>query len=268
MIIEHQPLFRNMAKVSELVCRDSGVVTTDESWHQEPMYAPYSRLYYVKDGAGVLYSESERMPLEPGYVYVAPCGMKYGYYGTDSVTKLYFHINLLLGADDCDAFADYGHFIRLERTVEQIDRLIGWFLAEDPFGHMVIKSELYRTACEALQIVRETDGSHVGYSRPIMRAIGYIHRNLSARLTVGEISEEIFCSRSRLSMLFREEMGQSVARYIDDLLMSEAQTMLLYSERSVGEISDRLGFCDQFYFSRCFTKRFSVSPTQFRKSRG
>lgn len=267
MIIERQPMLRNAMKQAELVCRDSGVVTTDESWHCEPMYAPYSRVYYVMDGAGMLYSEEEQIPLEAGYVYLAPCGMKYGFYGTDSVKKLYFHINLML-TDDCDAFADYGHFIRLPREIGYIKQLSDCYLSDDPFGHMMIKSELYRTASEALRVVRESERSNSGYPRVIARAIAYIHRNLSARLTVDEIADKTFCSKSKLSILFREEMGQTVARYVDDLLMSEAQTMLLYSDRTVGQISDRLGFCDQFYFSRCFTKRFSVSPTQFRRSGG
>jgi len=266
MIIKQQPMLRNAMKQAELACRDSGVVTTDESWHCEPMYAPYSRVYYVMEGSGMLYSDKEQMPLEAGYVYLAPCGMKYGYYGTDSVKKLYFHINLTL-TDDYDVFADYGHFIRLPREIGYIKQLTDCYLSDDPFGHMMIKSELYRTASEALRVVRADAGESGGYSRVIARAIAYIHRNLSARLTVDEIADKTFCSKSKLSILFREEMGQTVARYVDDLLMSEAQTMLLYSDRTIGQISDCLGFRDQFYFSRCFTKRFSVSPTQFRKSR-
>ena len=268
MIIEQQPLFKKAMKQSDMICRDSGVVKTDESWHQDPMYAPYSRLYYVMDGEGMLYSEEERMPLEAGFVYLAPCGMKYGFYGADSVKKLYFHVNMTLSDDECDAFSDYGHFIRLPRSVAYIEQLSEKFLSEDPLEHMAVKGELYQTVCEALHVVREHGGKMARYSIPIARAIGYIQRNLSAHLTVDEIAEAIFCSKSKLATLFREEMGQSVARYVDDLLMSEAQTMLLYSNRTVGEISERLGFCDQFYFSRCFTKRFSVTPTQFRKSRG
>ena len=265
MVIENQPLFKKAMKQFELICRDSGVVKTDGSWSQSPMYAPYSRLYYVMDGAGMLYSEEEQMPLEAGYVYLAPCGMKYGFYGADSVKKLFFHINLTLSEDACDAFSDYGHFIRLPRSVSYIEQLSEMLLSEDPLGHMELKGELYQTVCEALRVVREHGEKMARYSVPIARAIGYIQRNLSARLTVEEIAEAVFCSKSKLATLFREETGQSVARYVDDLLMSEAQTMLLYSDRMIGQISERLGFCDQFYFSRCFTKCFSVSPSQFRK---
>ena len=80
----------------ELIVSHSGFVTTDETWKQEPLYASYSRLYYVMEGSGVLYSEYEKMHMEAGHVYLAPCGMKYGFYGTDSVSKLFFHIQLMI----------------------------------------------------------------------------------------------------------------------------------------------------------------------------
>lgn len=260
-------LFRSSMHHGEVVYRAGGVVTTGDGWRQKPTYASYSRVYYVRAGSGMLYSEQEQMPLEPGYVYIAPCGMKYGYYGTDSVTKLYFHINLFNFSDDCDMFADLEHFIRIPRDVAFMDQLTQWFLGEDPLDHMLIKSELYRTACEAVRLGRAAQEDSGKHSRPVMNAIGYIRRNLSGHLTVEEVARGTFCSRSRLAELFRQEMGQTVARYIHELLMSEAQMQLLYSDHSVGQISDLLGFCDQFYFSRCFTKYFGMSPTQFRRHR-
>ena len=244
----------------------SGVVVTDETWHQEPLYAPYSRLYYVIDGSGVLYAEHERMVLEPGYVYLAPCGMKYGFYGTDSVSKLFFHIQLPISQGGKDAFAECNRFVRLPRDLNHLRHLSDAYLAGEIWGDIQIKAELYRTVSEALEHLRRGK-TPLEYSKPVSDAVTYIRDHLRAGLTVGEIAGAVFCSQSKLSGLFREEVGQSVARYIDDLLMSEAQTMLLYSERSIREISESLGFCDQFYFSRRFTDRFSVSPSQFRKKK-
>lgn len=250
----------------ELTVSHSGFVITDETWKQEPLYAPYSRLYYVMGGSGVLYSESEEMHMEGGYAYLAPCGMKYGFYGTDSVSKLFFHVQLPISPDGRDAFAQANHFVRLPRDPLLLRRLTDAYFSESAHGDILIKAELYRTVSEALEQLRRGKDS-LAYSKPVSDAVTYIREHLTAGLTVGEIAEAVFCSQSKLSGLFRREVGQSVARYIDDLLMSEAQTMLLYSDRSVREISEALGFCDQFYFSRRFTERFSVSPSQFRKKR-
>jgi AraC-like DNA-binding protein len=245
-----------------------GFVTTNEFWRQEPIYASFSRLYFVLDGSGVLVSENEKMILEPGYVYLAPCGMKCGFYGTPSVSKVFFHVNLGLTAGGSDVFESIGHFMRLPRSNEMLENIKKWYLGGDVMGHLMLKGEIMRCICEFLQTAEQKFGINKNYSKPVATAISYARMHLAANLTVSEIAEAALCSKSNLSALFRKEVGQSVAKYIDDLLMSEAQTMLLYSEKSVGQISERLGFCDQFYFSRWFCKRFGVSPKQYKRSVG
>lgn len=266
MRIESQMLFRNSIKVTEPDVSLSGVVKTDDTWKQEPLYASCTRLYYVTEGAGMLIGEHEKMPLESGYVYIAPCGMKCGFYGTPSVSKLFFHVNLSLTPDGSDVFEGFGHFARLVRDVNFIEKLKGWYLGNDPMGHLLVKNEIYKTVCEFLRMSEEKYGGGKDYSKPVSDALGYVRTHLTASLTVKEIAEASLCSRSTLSALFKREVGQSVATYVEDLLMSEAQTMLLYSDSTVGQISEKLGYCDQFYFSRRFSKRFGISPKDYRKN--
>jgi AraC-like DNA-binding protein len=192
--------------------------------------------------------------------------MKCGFYGTPSVTKVFFHINLSIKSGGGDAFEEFGHFVRLPRSLEAMQKIKDWYLSDDEYSHLMLKGEIMRTVCELFVKAEEKFGFNKNYSRPVTGAISYIRSHLTANLAVLEIAEASLCSKSTLSALFRKEVGQSVAKYIDDLLMSEAQTMLLYSDRSIGTISEQLGFCDQFYFSRWFVKRLGVSPKQYRKS--
>lgn len=246
----------------------AGVVTTNGGWRQEPIYASFSRLYYVLDGSGMLVSDGESMELEKGYVYLAPCGIKCGFYGTPSVTKVFFHINLSINEDGRDIFESFKHFVRLPRSATTLENVKKWYLGSDEYGHLMLKGELMRTICELLKISEEKYGQNKTYSDNVSRAISYICASLRASLTVNEVAEAALCSKSTLSAQFKSEVGQSVAKYIDELLMSEATARLLYSERSIGEISERLGFCDQFYFSRWFTRLASVSPKEYRKTGG
>jgi AraC-like DNA-binding protein len=147
-----------------------------------------------------------------------------------------------------------------------MQKIKDWYLSDDEYSHLMLKGEIMRTVSELFVKAEEKFGFNKNYSRPVTGAISYIRSHLTANLAVLEIAEASLCSKSTLSALFRKEVGQSVAKYIDDLLMSEAQTMLLYSDRSIGTISEQLGFCDQFYFSRWFVKRLGVSPKQYRKS--
>ena len=45
----------------------------------------------------------------------------------------------------------------------------------------------------------------------------------------------------------------------------QAKKLLANEQLSIAEISTRLGFCDQFYFSRRFKQKFGETPSSFRK---
>ena len=68
-----------------------------------------------------------------------------------------------------------------------------------------------------------------------------------------------------MSEKFRQEVGVTLGKYIDDQLMAAAQWQLLKTKVSIGEISDALGYCDQFYFSRRFKQLCGETPLQYRK---
>lgn len=264
MEILQQHLFPTNASKMNISVAAGGSVVTDDKWRREPIQDPFSRLYYVTGGKGVIYSGTESMALEPGFVYLAPCGTKVGFYGADSVEKLYFHIGMIMpnGYDFLDGF---DHFARLPFPVERINQMTKWYLGEDFTEHLLLKGEIDRTLLAFIEDTHYTPVHRTKYSVAVTRAISYIRKNLSASLTVQEVANNTLCSRGRLSACFKEELGSSTSYYIENLLMIRAQTMLLYTEHSIGEISSQLGFCDQFYFSRCFKKHFSLSPNEYRK---
>lgn len=242
----------------------AGAVTTDESWRQPPRYSSFTRLYYVADGSGVLTCEQGQLALEPGFVYLIPCGMKAGFYGTPSVTKLFFHINLTFDGKN-DVFEDHCRFLRLPRSVEYINELKRLYMSASKKDRFLLKSEISATVCEFLCQKDSRNAGKREHSRCVFDAISYIRNHVRATLTVKEVCQSIPCSVGTLSNSFKKELGQSVANYIEELVMSEAQTQLLYSNRSIREISDALGFSDQFYFSRRFKRCFSMPPSKYRK---
>ncbi len=51
---------------------------------------------------------------------------------------------------------------------------------------------------------------------------------------------------------------------VHDRLLQEARRLLRFSTTPVGELSYQLGFADPAYFSRFFTRRVGMTPSQFR----
>lgn len=264
MQIISSPAFLSESESANIKYACAGYVTTDESWRQLPRYASYSRLYYVIEGSGMLISEQGGLALEPGYVYIVPCGMKAGFYGTPSVTKLFFHINLTFDEPN-DVFENFSRFARLPRSVEYIKDLKDLYLSTSKKDIFLLKSEITATVCQFLSCMNTRNTNLKEHSKCVSDAISFIRKNIRATLTVKEVCRNIPCSASALANSFKKELGQSVSNFIEEIVMSEAQSQLLYSNRSIREISESLGYSDQFYFSRRFKKCFSTTPSKYRK---
>lgn len=58
--------------------------------------------------------------------------------------------------------------------------------------------------------------------------------------------------------------GQSAVEVVHQRLLQEARRLLRFSAVQVSEIGYQLGFSDPAYFSRFFTKRTGLSPSQYR----
>ena len=57
----------------------------------------------------------------------------------------------------------------------------------------------------------------------------------------------------------------SPSRIIKTRVVTEAKRLLLYTEKSIKEIASIIGYDDQFYFSRIFTKETGLSPSEYKK---
>ena len=128
-----------------------------------------------------------------------------------------------------------------------------------------LKMHIYQTVAACMQQYSLTAMPVRQYSGVVEQAIKYIRRNISLELSAANIAKELFVSESRLRKSFREEIGMPLGKYIDDLIFLRAKQMLIDPTIPISKISQSLGFCDQFYFSRRFKEKFHQTPSEFRK---
>lgn len=106
------------------------------------------------------------------------------------------------------------------------------------------------------------------YSGPVRDTIGYINRNLSERLTLGELAEKVGLHPNYLSTLFHREYGRTLSRYILERRIEEASFYLRYTGDPISDISSFYQFSSQSHFIRCFSKVTGMTPLHYRKSVG
>ena len=91
----------------------------------------------------------------------------------------------------------------------------------------------------------------------------FIFDNYKAKITIADICEEIGCSKSTLITSFKKEYGTTVNNYITDVRLGEAVNMLKMGDRHIGEIASETGFSDQSYFSKVFSAKYGMPPSEY-----
>lgn len=83
--------------------------------------------------------------------------------------------------------------------------------------------------------------------------------------SISYYAELLHLSPVYLNEVIKDIAGVSVGKYIQNELILRAKRMLVYTSRTIKEISLDLGIDNYAYFTRLFTKATGVSPTLYRK---
>jgi AraC family transcriptional regulator of arabinose operon len=100
----------------------------------------------------------------------------------------------------------------------------------------------------------------------IVRACDYMNAHLNQRFSIDDVAAACNLSPSRLSHLFKQQMGIGAKAWINGERLRQARKLLLGSEDSVSSIARQVGYEDPVQFSKYFKKNLGCSPRDFRNS--
>ena len=92
-----------------------------------------------------------------------------------------------------------------------------------------------------------------------------LERDYAANHDAGHYAAELGVTTGTLSRLLTKLTGQSTKQLVQDRLILEAARLLRFSDLSIKEIAARLGFSDQFAFSKAFKRQRGEAPADFRR---
>jgi len=94
----------------------------------------------------------------------------------------------------------------------------------------------------------------------------FIEKHYSEDLNLKDLGRRFFMSPEHLCRKFKAAYGVAPLKYALELKIAMAENMLLHSEQSIKEISDRLGFSDVYAFSKSFRNNTGIPPGKYRES--
>ncbi|MGJ9385043.1 AraC family transcriptional regulator [Salipaludibacillus sp. CF4.18] len=93
----------------------------------------------------------------------------------------------------------------------------------------------------------------------------FIDKNLSKKLTLKTLANEVYISESHLSLLFRESLKMSPMEYVRKVRIQKARELLLSSSLPLIDVAEQIGYNDQSQLSRAFRQAVGVNPLEYRR---
>lgn len=96
-------------------------------------------------------------------------------------------------------------------------------------------------------------------------SIKYLKDNFAEQVTVATLAEDVNMLPWQYSQIFKKLTGQTPLGFVNNLRIDQAKHLLLKTEDRIHEIANHVGFNNEFYFNRCFSKSVGLAPGQYRK---
>lgn len=94
----------------------------------------------------------------------------------------------------------------------------------------------------------------------------YLYLHLNENLTLKKLSRIFYLSESTISAYIRENMGFSLHGLVDEMRNGRACNYLLYTDLTLEELADVLGYVDSSHMAKLFYARVNMKINEYRKA--
>ncbi|WP_059040821.1 helix-turn-helix domain-containing protein [Paenibacillus rubinfantis] len=121
---------------------------------------------------------------------------------------------------------------------------------------------------EALLLLRTEvvkDRGEAALDPRIADVVGYLRESFRERVSIPELAKRCCMSPSRLSHLFKEQVGDTIIGTVNKIRLEKAAQLLAFTTRQVAEIAGDVGFDSPDHFTRMFCQVYGETPSKYRK---
>lgn len=127
-----------------------------------------------------------------------------------------------------------------------------------PFAHALLATLAEESLADAAK--PEDRGQH------LQRLDALVAEHVTDGWSAADYASALHLTTGHLNRIVRGATGQSLTRYLETAVMTEACRMIAFTRLPLAEIAYRLGFADPSYFSRRFRAAMGQTPSAYRES--
>lgn len=223
---------------------------------------------YVLEGGGRIYVGSDTFEMTPGVMYLTAPGIRHGF--CSGTEKKLVTVELKFTLTDP---ALQKQTAELPPTVKDPSGQLGQLL--ERILQEVGNTGLYRRELMELRLrellyllLRLSGGEETAEKTAAEIAMGpvllYIRDNLHRNISLEDLAAAAHLEKAYFSRRFKEISGCTPMEYLRCTRLAKARELLRYSDMTVTQIAESLGFQSLRHFSKTFHQHIGCSPMAYK----
>lgn len=252
--------------------------------NEQPHRHNFQELIWIASGSGLHEIDGKQLAIHPNTLYLIAQGQVHCFLAAEAI-----HGYVLRFTDDFipdTVAAPTGRFhqalfnnvqtlsaLRIDHNdTQSIERLLELLNDEyhraDAAGSEAILQHLLQVLLikveQLLDDSADAPGNPESGSPLLARFLTLLEANYAARHDVEFYAQALATTPRQLSSTVKHHQGKTAKQLIEERLMLEAKRNLRFTDMTVKEIAEQLGFSDPSYFSKVFRRHTSLSPQIFK----
>lgn len=225
-------------------------------------------LIYCTDGKGIIEVDGQKYTLRRSDAFCIPKGAKHRYYADEKEpwSILWVHFK---GENTKHFPLEEKRLVHMNsrhsdnRMMVLFNLLFRVLEKNYTLGNFIYISQVLLLILSEIYFREKMDESTM-QDRHVTMVIRFMYQNLEKNLSLQQIADEVELSKSYLNAIFKAQTGRAPVEFFIHLKMQEACKLLKSTDMYVYEVSERLGYEDQYYFSRIFKKVVGMPPRDYK----
>lgn len=223
---------------------------------------------YIDQGAMDIDYEGSHYTALKGDVVFMDLKTPHSYGAAGSLDFSWLHIKGTICNNIYEHYRSKNGIIIHDYTCNDIKTNIRFILSSFKTGQMLSKTDLssaiYKTLISSLSAENNSTASKS--TRVSTVAIEYMKYNLSSKINLIDIADSVHMSKYHFIRVFKNNTGYSPYEYLQKLRMDTAKHLLQTTDKTIGEISNAVGYQSEMGFTSAFSEKVGISPGRYRSS--
>lgn len=244
------------------------------TWREVGRQVQYD-LWIILSGSCMVKMNGEEWVLRGGDMFLFYPNVEYEAYalGGQPCDFLYSHFDFIVEHNTklLDAY-NFAGYLPYNHTYEQEQKmfitLFDSYKRREPLSILLHRSYFMSLLMRVIDYQRKhllpMDPERYRPVEKLQPAITYMNQHLHEPMAIAQLASLCNLSEKYFIGLFKKAFGITPGRYITQLKMKKALGYLYEHTYSIKEIAAKVGYSDQYTFSKAFKKYYNEPPTRFK----